>query len=262
MIIAPRENTVERWAWDYIQSRDLQTKRRPPAMPTAWEDGSIVRRLTAPARPDGLHVLDKATKAPRRGALRHARRRAETFHTFLHHEMQAAELMCWALLAFPATPAAFRRGLAAICLEEIRHLQLYDAYLQRAGVAFGDFPVRDWFWLRVPLCRTATQFVAVMGLGLEGGNLDHAQRYEEWFADAGDLDAVHVLQTVRREEVGHVRFAAHWFRHFTGGLDFDVWRAALPAPLSPRLMHGARLNVDDRSEAGFNDDFLEQLGRW
>jgi uncharacterized ferritin-like protein (DUF455 family) len=262
MITPPRDNTVERWAWDYIHSQDLQFKRRPPTLPKEWEDAGLTRRLPAPARPGDLQVVDKAPKAPRRGALQHPRRRAEMFHTFLHHEMQAAELMCWALLAFPETPREFRRGLAGICLEEIRHLQLYDAYLQRAGVDFGDFPVRDWFWLRVPRCRTATEFVAVMGLGLEGGNLDHAQRYEEWFAAVDDHDAVRILTTVRSEEIRHVRFAAHWFRTFTGGLDFEVWRTNLPAPLTPHLMHGAQLNLADRTAAGFHEDFLEQLSRW
>ena len=253
---------MERWAWDYILAPELAQKLDPRPAATEWENSGIARRLEKPVRPDALQVVNKASKAPRRGALKQPQRRAELMHTFLHHEMQAAELMCWALLAFPQTPLAFRKGLLGICFEEIHHLQMYRDYLQRAGFAFGDFPVRDWFWLRVPRCRNATEFVAVMGMGLEGGNLDHVLRYEQWFDSAGDDDAVAILQAVRREEIGHVRFGAHWFREFTGGLDFETWRQSLPAPLSPILMHGAQLNMVDRQQAGLSQEFLEQLSQW
>jgi len=258
----PETGTIERWAWDYIHTAELSWKLNPPPAPSAWENHGVARRLASPVRPDALQIVDKSSKAPRRGALAQPRRRAEMIHTFLHHEMQAAELMCWALLAFPETPLAFRKGLLGICGEEIRHLQMYRDYLQRSGFSFGDFPVRDWFWLRVPRCRNATEFVAVMGMGLEGGNLDHVVRYEEWFGAVGDDDAVTILQAVRRDEVEHVRFGAHWFRTFTGGLDFDTWRRSLPAPLSPTLMHGAQVNVVDRRQAGLSQEFLEQLSRW
>ena len=262
MMQPPERQTVERWAWDYILTSDLAHKLQPPHPPRRWEEEPAPRRLTLPARPPELRVIQKAVKAPRRGALQHQARRAEMFHTFLHHEMQAAELFAWALLAFADTPAEFRRGLLAICLEEIKHLQLYHGYLRNAGVEFGDHPVRDWFWERVPRCRTAAQFVAVMGMGLEGGNLDHAARYEEWFAASGDTAAVAILELVRQEEVGHVRFATHWFKQFTGDVDFEAWRAHLPSPLSPHLMHGAQMNLQDREDAGLPLAFMEKLSRW
>ena len=109
------------------------------------------RRLSSPGRPAELTVASGSGKTPRTGALRSPERRAQLLHTFLHHELQAAELMCWALLAFAATPRAFRRGLLAICGADIRHMGMYRAYLVELGFDFGSFPVRDWFWERVPL---------------------------------------------------------------------------------------------------------------
>ena len=63
------------------------------------------RRARPPARA-ARHP--RAPKSPGPEALRAPERRAALVHTFLHHELQAAELMCWAILAFPDTPEAFR----------------------------------------------------------------------------------------------------------------------------------------------------------
>src|SRR2546430_3572368 len=43
-----------------------------------------------------LDVVIRSAKSPGPVALRSARRRAQLVHTFLHHELQAAELMAWA----------------------------------------------------------------------------------------------------------------------------------------------------------------------
>jgi hypothetical protein len=59
-----------------------------------------------------------------------------------------------------------------------------------------------------------------------------------------------------------VRFAIHWFERFTGGVDFDVWAAHLPPPLSPLLMRGAPINREARLAAGFPAAFVDALERW
>ncbi|MEZ5973407.1 MAG: DUF455 family protein [Planctomycetota bacterium] len=95
-----------------------------------------------------------------------------------HHELQAAEMFAWALLAFPETPLAFRQGLWRLLRsEELGHLALYLQRLAALGTRFGDEPVRDWFWSRLGSVQTPVEFVAFLGLGLEGANLEHAQRF-------------------------------------------------------------------------------------
>src|SRR4051812_42745500 len=106
--------TVESWASDYILALDLEHKLSPPPLPSRWEEDNVARRLASPGRPSCLTIARKSQKTPGREALRDPRRRAQVFHTFLHHELQAAELMLWALLAFPETPRAFRKGLLGI----------------------------------------------------------------------------------------------------------------------------------------------------
>lgn len=202
-------------------------------------------------------------KAPKSAAaLRSTSKRAHLLHTFLHHELQAAELMCWAVLAFPGAPQAFRRGLTSICLDEIRHMGLYQAHLQCLGHDVGSFPVRDWFWQRAPSAQSPAQFVALMSIGFEGGNLDHAERFAAMFDEAGDPAAAALQRQIGREEIDHVAFGAHWFAYFSGGLQFAAWERALPAPLSPLLMRGTRLARAARSQAGLGPDFLDALERW
>jgi uncharacterized ferritin-like protein (DUF455 family) len=254
---------VERWAWEYVISTDLARKLAPPAVPSEWEEAPPPRRILRPGRPSTLTITSRAPhKTPGPVAMQDPLRRGQLVHTFLHHELQAAELMAWALLAFPETPRAFRQGLVNIAQDEIRHMAMYERYLAALGVHFGQFPVRDWFWERVPTAATPAHFVAVMGMGLEGGNLDHTRRFAERFRAAGDEEGARLQEIVGDEEVPHVRFGLHWFRRFTAGLDFEAWRKHLPPPLSPILMRGLPLNRDDRRRAGFEDDFLDELERW
>src|SRR6185312_12441409 len=137
--------------------------------------------------------------------------RARALHAFLHHELQAAELMAWAVLAFPETPLEFREGLVRIAKDEIRHMRIYAEQIERLGFHVGDFEVRDWFWERVPTARTPASFVAVMGLGLESANLEHAASFAARFRAAGDEDGARAQEIVAREEIAHVRFGVRWF---------------------------------------------------
>ena len=254
--------TVEAWAAAYIRTTALEDKLAPPPPPSVWQTPPVTaNRLTAPGRPPELELVTSTPRSVTRGQMQHKERRAQLLHTFLHHELQAAELMCWAILAFPATPRAFRQGLLGICQDEIRHMQLYRRHIESLGHAVAEFPVRDWFWQRVAECETPLQFVALMGMGLEGGNLDHTRRFESWFEDAEDHEGAALQRLVGDEEVAHVRFALHWFAAWSAPDDvtFEHWRAALRPPLTPQMMRGPELDETRRERAGFSPSFLAEL---
>lgn len=250
---------VESWARAYVQSTDLAYKLAPSPLPPHHQESPVAERLAAPGRPAVLRPATRRSRAPKPEALHDKRLRAQLMHAFFHHELQAAELMCWAVLAFPDTPAAFRRGLLRICHDEIRHMNMYRAHIEALGHRLGDFPVRDWFWRRVPSCQDARAFVALMGMGFEGGNLDLAPTYAERFRVVGDEEGARIQEQVGAEERAHVRFAVHWFSTWTGGCDFETWSKLLPPPLSPAMMRGRSVARDERLAAGMPPAFIDAL---
>jgi uncharacterized ferritin-like protein (DUF455 family) len=262
---APQSGTIERWCWDFITTRTLSNKLTPPAPPDArdeksWESAAPARRIGAPGRPSELCVIARSPRRPKAGGLERPEARAQMLHTFLHHELQAAELFAWAVLAFPETPRAFRAGLLRLCGEELAHLALYRVELERLGFEPGSFVVRDWFWERVARCMSAASFVALQGLGLEGANLEHSARFAGLFRAAGDEATARILEEIEADEIAHVAFAVHWFERLSGtALDYDRWRAALPSPLTPALLQGRPLNRAARIRAGLDEDFLARL---
>jgi uncharacterized ferritin-like protein (DUF455 family) len=253
---------VETWAERYVLSCDLAYKLSPPAPPKSFQDRATPLRLSAPGRPRELRPARRGERTPRQEALEDPRYRARTLHAFLHHELQAAELMCWALLAFPETEPEFRRGLLGICLDELRHMNLYAAHIGALGFRVGDFGIRDWFWKRIPSCTSPLEFVAVMGMGLEAANLEHAPNFAARFRLAGDEAGALIQERIAAEEVAHVGFATRWFTRWTGGCDFEAWSRSLPPPLSPWVMHGTPLATEARRRAGMPQAFLDALAAY
>jgi uncharacterized ferritin-like protein (DUF455 family) len=253
-------STVEAWALEYVETCSLAHKLAPPPPPAEYERVPSPRRLSRPGRPPELSPAKRRLTLA--DDLSPPSARAKLLHTFFHHELQAAELMCWALLAFADAEPRFRAGLVRICLDEIRHMNAYRAHIERLGFRIGAFPVRDWFWKRVPACDTKLSFVALMGMGFEGANLEHAPYFGERLLAAGDREAFELQALIAREERNHVRFAVTWFEHWTGGQSFEAWCAALPPPLSPLVMRGKAFDRQARTEAGMSAPFLDALERW
>lgn len=258
--------TVDAWAASYITADTFAFKLAPPPPPENFAEGAAPNRDLRPGRGPEFRVGDHGLKSSGKSALKSAATRARLVHTFLHHELQAAELMAWAMLAFPDSPRELKRGLVKILFDEVRHMNMYAAALRARGFEVGGFEVRDWFWERVPRCTSIDAFLATLGIGFEGANLDHAARFASRFRSAEDEELALIQERVGREEVPHVKFALRWFVELNpdvrAGMPlFEAFTRALPEPLSPMLMAGTPLARDARKKAGLDDAFMAELER-
>lgn len=253
----PPRDTLEGWAWAFLSCPPL-ARFTLPEVPDVAAPSAEWSLPEGPLR-EGLAVVDRSEKSMKPGALRDPSQRAKLLHTFLHHEMQAAELMAWAILRWPEMPWAFRRGLATVLVDEVRHMNMYAEHMAALGRRYGELPVRDWFWQRVPRAASPAAFCAVMGMGLEAANLDHTARFAARFRAAGDEAGARLQEHVAEEELPHVRFGLHWFRRETQRDDFVHWASLLPPPMSPILMRGEPIDRSARARAGFSEAFTEAL---
>ncbi len=240
----------------------LADKLRP--FPPGWTDdapGEPIRG-DAPARCEALRIRgSREVKVPPVAGMADPAQRARILHALANHELQAAELFAWAILAFADAPRPFRRGLAAILGDEQRHLSLYLGRMEALGTALGDHGLTGHFWNKLDAVRTPLDFVCTMGLTFENANLDFAADYARAARAAGDRATADVLDQVHEDEIGHVRFAWTWLDKLRP-TDRTPWQTYLDTvewPLGPGRARGRELDEDSRRRAGLDDEFLAGL---
>ncbi len=255
--------TIREFATALIAAETLDGKLAPPAAGLADDAPFPAVRVAAPRRPAGLEIVAgrRARTPPVEGMADPAQRR-RILHAFANHELQAAELFAWALLAFPEAPSAFRRGLLGILADEQRHCRAYIARIEALGGRFGDLPVSGHFWRKAASIETPLEFVCAMGLTFENANLDFAAEHAAAAERAGDAATAAALRMVHDDEIRHVAFAYEWLREWKPGdvSAWDAYCAAARPPHGPSRARGARYDAASRRAAGIDDDFVARLG--
>ena len=246
------------WAEAIVRGTTLADKL---AAPPAEDVRGTELRVGAPGRPDALRIVaGRAARVPPIAGMRDPAQRARILHALANHELQAIELFAWALLAYPDAPAQFRRGLAAIVVEEQRHFGLYVQRLEAHGVGFGDHPVTGHFWNKLEQLISPIEFVCAMGLTFENANLDFAGEYARAARACGDEATAAALDQVHADEIKHVHFGYVWLRRFAPDVPaWDAYNAHVQFPLGPRRARGATFDREARERAGFDAAFIDAL---
>ncbi len=243
-----------------LQATTVAGKLDPPGEPLTDEQPGAPVRIDHPARPAELPIRSsREVRVPPIDGFRDPAQRARILHALANHELQAAELFAWALLAFADAPPSFRRGLAGILIDEQRHCRLYLDRLEALGHRFGDFGVTGHFWARLA-AGSPLEFVCRMGLTFENANLDFAIEYAAAARRAGDDDTARVLDRVHDDEIRHVAFAWQWLQKLAP--DADLWQRyldALPWPLGPGRARGRSFDRAAREAAGIDAGFIDRL---
>ena len=250
---------IRDFARTVLLTEDLNVKLAPPPGELTDGDPGPPFRAAAPGRPPYLRF--QAVEVPASEGLHDPAQRPRILHALANHELQAAELFAWALLAFPDTPPEFRRGLVKILEDEQRHTRMYIARVEDAGARFGDFPVNGYFWGKIAAITTPLRFLCAMSLTFENANLDHTCESAEAARRAGDVRTATVIERVHRDEIEHVRFGWTWLQVFKRQDEsaWDAFRANLAWPLRPAKARGRTFHRDGREAAGLDAEFIARL---
>jgi uncharacterized ferritin-like protein (DUF455 family) len=245
-----------------LETEDLDFKLAPPPAELADDDPGPAVRAAGPGRPPHLRIAPGGSvDAPSVEGLHDPAQRPRILHALANHELQAAELFAWALLAFPGAPKEFRRGLLKVLQDEQRHTRMYIARLEESGARFGDFPVSGYFWKKVDTITSPLRFICAMSLTFENANLDYTVDSAEAARRAGDAKTAAVIDRVHLDEIEHVRFGWTWLQVFKGEDEsaWDVFRSNLTWPLRPLRARGTNFHRKGREAAGLDPDFIRNL---
>jgi uncharacterized ferritin-like protein (DUF455 family) len=246
-----------------LLAESLEEKLSAPSVPLTEGPPGLAVRHARPGRPANLQFAPRrrAPGMPAFEALRDPRRRAVAHHIMANHELQAAEVMAWVLLAFPDAPAAFRSGLAGILADEQRHTRMHATRARQLGLPFGSLPVNDYIWKQTDTWHSLLDYLATLPLLFEGRNLDHTLELAGAFTEAGDPHSAALMQIVHEDEIRHVAFGIEWLRRLKpeDQSDWEAFQSHLHWPLRPSKARGRVFQREPRRRAGLSEEFLNRL---
>ena len=186
--------------------------------------------------------------------------RAALVHAICHIEFNAIALALDAVWRFADMPDAYYRDWAGVAAEEAQHFSMLHAHLHTlGGHRYGDFPAHDGLW---EMCeKTRTDIIARMALvprTLEARGLDATPLIQARLRKVGTPDALQfcaLLDTILRDEIGHVAIGNHWYRWLCerDGLDpVRHYAELVQRHHAPRLK--PPFNEAARRAAGFSED--------
>ncbi|WP_394537967.1 ferritin-like domain-containing protein [Lysobacter enzymogenes] len=215
-----------------------------------------IRMPGRPPKPALVHPRE----LPKRG-FGTAEGRAAFVHAIAHIEFNAIDLGWDAVYRFRGLPAQFYADWVGVANDEARHFQLLRERLRELGYDYGDFDAHNGLWEMAE--KTAHDGLARMALVprvLEARGLDVTPGMIVKLRSIGDTATVAILETILREEVGHVAAGSHWFRWYCAraGVDPNPRFRELLAEYARAVLYGP-FNFDARSAAGFDDEELRML---
>jgi uncharacterized ferritin-like protein (DUF455 family) len=236
-----------------------------------WREGHILMTAAAgpepiaePGRPARPQLVHPSAVKPRKLATRQGR--ASFLHALAHIEFNAINLAWDAVYRFRGMPAEFYADWIRVADEEAHHFSLLNQRLEELGQAYGDFPAHDGLWHMARV--TAHDILVRMALVprvLEARGLDVTPAMIVRLQQAGDAESAVVLETILRDEIGHVQAGTRWFQYVCRqrGLDpLETFRSLLAEYAPGRIR--APFNTSARQQAGFGADemvLLEELAR-
>jgi uncharacterized ferritin-like protein (DUF455 family) len=190
-------------------------------------------------------------------------------HGIFVGELQALEGAGRSLWDFPDAPWEFKLNMARQCWDETRHVQIYEKLLEHVGGYAGMFP-ESTFLFECACADDPALRVAGVNRGLEGLACDVFRDMIRYAEAIGDDTMRQAIDYVLADELTHVRFGSDWVKEFTKDdperfEKAQEFRRAVDKQFSFGGARSERADAaipiawDDRKEAGFTDQELDEL---
>jgi uncharacterized ferritin-like protein (DUF455 family) len=246
--------------WGTLQSlADDATRDRAlaPQAPVALPEGAALPGR--PQRPPLVSPMDVPHRSPftPEGL-------AALLHAVCHIEFNAINLALDAVWRFADMPTDYYRDWLRVADEEATHFEQLHAHLQSLGHRYGDFPAHDGLWeMCVKTQHDITARMALVPRTLEARGLDATPLMQARLRKVGTpaaLRAVEILDTILRDEIGHVAIGNHWYGWLCAQQGFEPvahYRRLARTHAAPRLR--PPFNDAARRAAGFSQVELDEL---
>lgn len=143
--------------------------------------------------------------------------RIALLHSVAHIELNAIDLALDLVARFASElgqeAGAFISDWLKVGAEEAKHFLLLQQCLAGLGATYGDLPAHDGLWEAAQNTRSdLAARLAIVPMVLEARGLDVTPAMIERLRAQGDEAAVAALETIYRDEIGHVAVGTKWFR--------------------------------------------------
>jgi uncharacterized ferritin-like protein (DUF455 family) len=250
-----------------LAASDIATKIRLTAAIAAdwqagqldWHDKTPVTLVCGrPAKPELLPHTAVPNRSPAT-----PEGRARLLHAIVHIEFSAINLALDHAARFPGLPPAYYADWIGVAAEEAEHFTLLRTRLQALGHDYGDFPAHAGLWDMAE--KTADDPLVRMALVprlLEARGLDATPPIQMKLEQVGDHESARLLDTILRDEIGHVGLGDRWYRHLCAerGLEPEsTYRDLLQRYQAPWPQ--GKMNEAARLAAGFSAGELAALAK-
>jgi len=233
----------------------------------AWLSGQVVLEaqsslessLAIPGRPGKPELVSPLSV--KRRSMNSPQGRAILIHALAHIEFNAINLALDAVWRFPGLPADYYSDWLRVAAEEALHFSLLADHLQSLGYAYGEFPAHDSLWeMAAKTQHDILARIALVPRTMEARGLDATPLVRAKLAQAGDGEAAAILDTILRDEIGHVAIGNRWYSYLCEqrGLEPVSTYARLAREYAAPALRGP-FNLEARRAAGFSESELDAL---
>ena len=189
---------------------------------------------------------------------------AALVHAVCHIEFNAINLALDAVWRFADMPAQYYLDWMRVAYEESTHFDLLQQQLLSLGHDYGSFPAHNGLWdMTEKTKHDITARMALVPRTLEARGLDATPPMQAKLRKVGSPDAlrtVAILDTILRDEVGHVAIGNHWYNWLCardGHEPVAYFAQLLERYEAPKLR--PPFNLEARRRAGFSAHELGAL---